>query len=175
MKKNNQHFTKTPFGTLRLAKQDAKRLKKTVVELQRTTDALTRRDLGDWRKAWQLAINVDSPNRQHLYDIYRDVDVDLHLSGCIQQREGFVMARSFKLVNEKDQEDEEAAKYFNTPWFKQLMKHALDANYWGHSLIELGNPITDINGRMTYDGVVLIPRKHVIPEYHRVIIDLGQD
>lgn len=175
MKKNNQHFTKTPFGTLRLAKQDAKRLKKTVVELQRTTDALTRRDLGDWRKAWQLAINVDSPNRQHLYDIYRDVDVDLHLSGCIQQREGFVMARSFKLVNEKDQEDEEAAKYFNAPWFKQLMKHALDANYWGHSLIELGNPITDINGRMTYDGVVLIPRKHVIPEYHRVIIDLGQD
>lgn len=175
MKKNNQHFTKTPFGTLRLAKQDAKRLKKTVVELQRTTDALTRRDLGDWRKAWQLAINVDSPNRQHLYDIYRDVDVDLHLSGCIQQREGFVMARSFKLVNEKDQEDEEAAKYFNTPWFKQLMKHALDANYWGHSLIELGYPTTDINGRMTYDGVVLIPRKHVIPEYHRVIIDLGQD
>lgn len=175
MKKNNQHFTKTPFGTLRLAKQDAKRLKKTVVELQRTTDALTRRDMGDWRKAWQLAINVDSPNRQHLYDIYRDVDVDLHLSGCIQQREGFVMARSFKLVNEKDQEDEEAAKYFNTPWFKQLMKYALDANYWGHSLIELGYPTTDINGRMTYDGVVLIPRKHVIPEYHRVIIDLGQD
>lgn len=175
MKKKKQQFAPTPFGTLRLANQDIKRLKKTVVELQRTTDALTRRDLGDWRKAWQLAINVDSPNRQHLYDIYRDVDVDLHLSGCIQQREGFVMARSFKLVNEKDQEDEEAAKYFNTPWFKQLMKHALDANYWGHSLIELGNPITDINGRMTYDGVVLIPRKHVIPEYHRVIIDLGQD
>lgn len=175
MKKKKQQFAPTPFGTLRLANQDIKRLKKTVVELQRTTDALTRRDMGDWRKAWQLAINVDSPNRQHLYDIYRDVDVDLHLSGCIQQREGFVMARSFKLVNEKDQEDEEAAKYFNTPWFKQLMKHALDANYWGHSLIELGNPITDINGRMTYDGVVLIPRKHVIPEYHRVIIDLGQD
>lgn len=173
--KKNRKLVQTPFGTLRLAKKDAQRFKKTVMELQRTTDSLTRKDIGDWRNAWQLAINVDSPNRQRLYDIYRDVEVDLHLSGCIQQREGFVMARSFKLVNEKGDEDEEAANYFNTSWFKLLMKFALDANYWGHSLIELGNITTDINGRQTYDGVRLIPRKHVIPEYHRVVPDLGQD
>jgi hypothetical protein len=165
----------TPYGTLHLAKKDIGRFKKTVVELQRTTDALIRKDLGDWRQAWQRAINVDSPNRQPLYDIYRDVDIDLHLSGCIQQREGFVMARSFKLTGGNGEEDEEAVNYFNTAWFKQLMKYSLDANYWGHSLIELGNITTDINGRMTYDGVRLIPRKHVIPEYGRIITDLGQD
>lgn len=165
----------TPFGKVRLASKDAKRLKKVVMEIQRTTDSLTRKDIGDWRNAWQLAINVDSPNRQRLYDIYRDVEVDLHLSGCIQQREGFVLSRSFKLVNEKGDEDEEAINYFNTSWFKLLMKLALDANYWGHSLIELGNITTDINGRLSYDGVKLIPRKHVIPEYHHVIQDLGQD
>lgn len=165
----------TPYGTLHLAKKDIGRFKKTVVELQRTTDALIRKDLGDWRQAWQRAINVDSPNRQPLYDIYRDVDIDLHLSGCIQQREGFVMARSFKLTGENGEEDEAAVNYFNTAWFKQLMKYSLDANYWGHSLIELGNITTDINGRMTYDEVKLIPRKHVIPEYGRIITDLGQD
>ena len=175
-KNNKQNITvNTPFGTLRLARKDVQRFKKTVMQLQRTTDSLTRKDIGDWRNAWQLAINVDSPNRQHLYDIYRDVDVDLHLSGCIQQREGFVMARSFKLVNEQGDEVEEAINFFNASWFKQLMKLALDANYWGHSLIELGNITTDINGRQTYDGVKLIPRKHVIPEYHRVITDLSQD
>ena len=173
-KDNNKVLVRTPFGTLRLAKKDEKRFKKTVMELQRTTDSLTRKDIGDWRKAWQLAINIENPNRQFLYDIYRDVDVDLHLSGCIQQREGFVLSRSFKLVNEKGDEDEEAANYFNTSWFKLLMKLALDANYWGHSLIELGAVTTDINGRLTYDGVRLIPRKHVIPEYHRVITDLSQ-
>ena len=166
----------TPYGTLQLAnKKEINRFKKTVVELQRTTDALIRRDMGDWRMAWQRAINVDNPNRQQLYDIYRDVDVDLHLSGCFQQREGFVMARSFKLVNEKGDEDEEAINYFNTAWFKQLMKYSLDANKWGHSLIELGNLITDVNGRLSYDGVKLIPRKHVIPEYNRIITDLGQE
>ena len=174
-KRNNKLLVSTPFGSLRLARKDAQRFKKTVMELQRTTDSLTRKDIGDWRNAWQLAINVDSPNRQRLYDIYRDVEIDLHLSGCIQQREGFVMARSFKLVNEHGEEDEEAINFFNTSWFKQLMKLALNANYWGHSLIELGNITTDINGRQTYDGVKLIPRKHVIPEYHRVITDLSQD
>lgn len=175
MKKNNKTLLQTPFGTLRLAKNEAKRFRKTVMELQRTTDSLTRKDIGDWRMAWQMAINIDNPNRQRLYDIYRDVDVDLHLSGCIRQREGFVMSRSFKLVNEKGDEDREAIKYFNTSWFKQLMKFALDANYWGHSLIELGELTTDTNDRLCYNGVKLIPRKHVIPEYGRVVKQLGDD
>lgn len=166
----------TPYGTYNLAKEkDRKRLRKTVVELQRQTDALTRKDIGDWRQAWQMAINVDNPNRQRLYDIYGDVAIDLHLSGCIQQREGFVLAKSFKLVDEKGTENEEAANFFATPWFKKLMRYALDANYWGHSLIELGDLDRDVNGRMTYNGVRLIPRKHVIPEFHRVITNLGMD
>ena len=134
--KKNRNLLQTPYGTLSLAKKDAQRLKKTVMQLHRTTDSLTRKDIGDWRAAWQLAINIDNPNRQRLYDIYRDVEVDLHLSGCIQQREGFVLARSFKIVRQDGETDEEATKCFNAPWFKQLMKHALDANYWGHSLIE---------------------------------------
>ena len=159
----------------KLSKKELRRLRKTVVELQRQTDALTRKDIGDWRQAWQMAINVDYPNRQRLYDIYTDAAIDLHLSGCIQQREGFVMASSFKIVDEKGKEKEEAAAFFNTQWFRQLVKYALDANYWGHSLIELGDLTTDVNGNPTYDGVKLIPRKHVIPEYHRVIRDLGQD
>ena len=165
----------TPFGTLQLAKNDAKRFHKTVMELQRTTDSLTRKDIGDWRTAWQMAINADNPNRQRLYDVYRDVEVDLHLSGCIQQREGFVLARSFKLVNEKGDEDEQAVDYFNKSWFKQLMKYALDANYWGHSLIELGELMTDTNNMLYYNGVKLIPRKHVIPEYSRVVKQLGDE
>lgn len=167
---------RTPYGKLNLARRsDLRKTRKLVADLQRSTDALTRKDIGDWRQAWQRAINVDSPNRQTLYDIYRDVAIDLHLSGCIQQREGLVMARSFKLANEQGEESEEAAFFFSSTWFKQLVRHILDSNYWGHSLIELGDVVTDINGRLTYDGVRLMPRKHVIPEYHRVITDLGQD
>lgn len=165
----------TPYGDFYLAKGDRKRVQKMVIDLQRATDALTRQDMQDWRTAWQMAINVDSPNRLRLYDIYRDAMIDLHLSGCIEQRKGFVMSRSFKLVDASGKENEEARHYLEQSWFKQLLKHALDSIYWGHALIELGDITTDGDGCICYDGVKLIPRKHVIPEYGRVVSALGQD
>jgi hypothetical protein len=170
------HVLRTKYGDFNLAREsDRKKVRKLVVELQRTTDALTRRDIQDWRNAWQMAINVDSPNRAALYDIYRDVEVDLHLSGCIEQRKGFVMARTYKITDQGGNEKEEVLHYFNQEWFLQLMGYALDSIYWGHSLIELGEVTTDGDGCPCFDGVTLIPRKHVIPEYRRVITDLGQD
>jgi len=41
-KKENKTLVNTPFGTVRLARKDAQRFKKTVMQLQRTTDSLTR-------------------------------------------------------------------------------------------------------------------------------------
>lgn len=169
------NIIRTPYGDFHLAKGDKKRVQKMIIDLQRATDALTCQDMQDWRQAWQMAINVDSPNRQRLYDIYRDATIDLHLSGCIEQRKGFVMSRSFKLVDTNGNENEEARHFLEQSWFKQLLKYALDSTYWGHSLIELGDITTDGDGCICYDGVKLIPRKHVIPEFGRVISDLGQD
>ncbi len=166
----------TPHGDFNLAREsDRRKIKKMVIELHRTTDALTRKDIADWRSAWQLAINVDYPSRIRLYDIYRDVDIDLHLSGCIGQRKGFVMAKSFKLTDSQGKENKEAKHYFDQAWFKHLEELVLDSVYWGHSLIELGDVVTDGDGCPCYSQVLLIPRKHVIPEYGRVITDLGQD
>jgi hypothetical protein len=116
-----------------------------------------------------MAINVDNPNRTRLYNVYTDVEADPHLSGCVAQRKGFVMARSFKLSKQDGSPDNDAQKLFNTTWFKELMDYCLDANFWGHSLIELGDVIVDSNGIMRFDGVTLIPRKHVVPEKGRVL------
>ena len=160
--------------TLDLSKEkDRKRFQKIVIDLQRQTDILTQRDLASWRQAHQMALSVDNPSRQRLYDIYRDVDLDLHLSGCIGQLQGFIMSKSFKLSTEKDDTDDQALKYLETAWFKQFVKYVLQARYWGHSLIELGNVVTREDGTLTLDGVSLIPRKHVIPEYGRVTVNAG--
>lgn len=73
-----KNVLQTPYGNFNLAKgKDIKRVQKMVIDLQRTTDALTRKDIKNWRDAWQYAINVDSPSRQRLYDIYRDAEIDL--------------------------------------------------------------------------------------------------
>ena len=164
-----------PDGTrLDLARpSDRKRFQKVVIDLQRATDLLAKRDLAEWRAAQQMAISVENPSRQRLYDIYRDVELDLHLSGCIGQLQGFIMGKSFKLTRPDGDDDPEALRYFETAWFKQLIRYSLQARYWGHSLIELGNVVTREDGLKTFDGVELIPRKHVIPEFGRVTRDPG--
>ena len=172
----NHNHARARFGAFNLAKEsDRRRLRKISFELQRSTDALTRKDIADWRAAWQLAISVDNPDRNRLYDIYNDVDIDLHLTGCIAQRIGFVMAKSFKIVDQNGDEDEQAMHYFDQAWFKQLCRLSLQSIYGGHSLIELGDITTDGDGCICYSGVSLIPRKHVIPEYGRVVPQLHQD
>ena len=166
----------TPYGDRNLAKPDGQaKLRSIVMQIHQTTDALTRKDIANWRKAWQMAINVESPNRNRLYDIYRDVDVDLHLTGCIDQRRGFVMSRSFKLVNANGDEVVDALHYFDQAWFKHLLELCHDSLWWGHSLIELGDLTRDDDGCICYDDVSLIPRKHVIPEYHRCVLNVGDD
>lgn len=175
-KKSNPMILQTPYGELNLAKPEGRaKFQSIVMDIHRTTDALTRKDIANWRVAWQMAINVDNPNRQRLYDIYRDVAVDLHLSGCIEQRRGFVMSRSFKLVNESGDEDEKAKHYFDQSWFKRLLQLCHDSLWFGHSLIELGELTHDGDGCPSYDCVRLIPRKHVIPEYHRCVQNVGDN
>lgn len=162
-------------GGYNLALQgDRRRLRAMTVELKLRAEALTQKDMKSWRQAWQRAINVENPQRASLYDIYRDADADLHLSGCVGQRKGFVLKKSFKLVDCKGKQDEEATALLETAWFKDLLDHILDSRFWGHSLIQLGDPV-DMDGTMKYDGVELVNRKHVIPEYGVIVREQGDE
>lgn len=166
----------TKFQDIELVgKNNRRQVESILAKLQRTTEALTKGDIQKWRRAWQLAISIESPNRQALYDIYRDTEIDAHLSGCIDQRRGFVMARSFKIEDKKGTPNSSLKHILQQEWFDEFCRLVLTTPYWGHSLIELGNLGTDGDGCLSYNGVQLIDRKYVIPEHHRVITDLGQD
>lgn len=147
---------------------------KLTAQLIAQSDSLTKKDIGDWRQAWQVAINVDNPNRIRLYDIYRDCLVDLHLQGCIGQRKGMTLKEDFHLVGKNGKEDEEATKLLRQEWFNDFLGLALDSRFWGHSLIQLGDVIRDEDG-MRFDGVTLIPRKHVCQEHGVVVPVAGDD
>lgn len=143
-------------------------------ELMRKTDALTRKDIASWRRAWQVAISVDNPRRLALYDIYSDALVDGHITGCIEQRKSKTLSRPFKLTDKDGTEHPEASAIFEREWFHDFLDLALDAIFWGHSLIEMGEVIKDEEG-MRFASVKIIPRKHVIPEYGLVLRDPTDD
>ena len=174
MGKKNRISNDLCIGGFNLAKEsDRKRLSSMMVELSYKRTRSHKRP-ENWRQAWQMALNVENPRRGPLYDIYTDIDADLHLTGCIGQRKGFVLKKSFKLVDTKEKENEEATKLFETGWFKDLIGYILDSRYWGHSLIQLGDVVT-VDGKMRYKDVELIPRKHVIPEYGVIIREQGDE
>lgn len=163
------------IGGFDLAKEaDRTRLKTMMVDLKLQAEALTQKDLKNWRQAWQIALDPENPRRSPLYDIYTDVDADLHLAGCVGQRKGFVLKKKYKLVDAKGVENPDATLLFKTGWFKDLVGYILDSRYWGHSLLQLGDVIT-VDGVMRYKNVELVPRKHVIPEYGVIIREEGDE
>ena len=147
---------------------------KLTAQLQQQTDSLTKKDVADWRAANQIAIDYENPNRCRLYDIYADCILDAHLSGCIAQRKGKVLQKDFRLVNADGKENTEATELLQTSWFLDFLDLCLDSIYWGPTLIQLGDVVRD-DGPMRFDCVELVPRKHVVPEYGRLVRNPGDD
>lgn len=171
MKQNSNKLkkkTSAPAGKSAQEKQ-----KEIIMELRQSAESFSKDDIADWRRAWEAARYRPRPDRCRLYDIYRDAMVDSHLTGCIQQRMGLVMSRPFQLVNAKGEKDQEATHLLFHSWFKKTCRYILDSIWWGHSLIQLGDVVTDGDGHKSFSSVFLFPRKHVIPEYGRVVTRQG--
>ncbi len=66
-----------------MSNAEKQRVKSMLIELAIRAKNLTKKDISTWRNAWQMAINPENPRRGRLYDVYTDVDIDLHLTGAI--------------------------------------------------------------------------------------------
>lgn len=159
---------------MRFARQITGTGGRVTAELIRKADALTRKDIATWRRAWQMALSVDNPRRLALYDLYTDTLVDGHITGAIEQRKSKTLSRPFKLIDKDGAESDEASDLFRREWFRDFLDLALDATFWGHSLIELGEVVKDDRG-MRFASADLIPRKHVIPEYGVILREPTDD
>jgi len=146
---------------------------KILVEIKQTADNLTKKDIAAWRRAWQMAVSPENPKRVALYDVYTDVMVDLHLNGCIRQRSDMVLNKSFKIVSKDGKEKPEVTELFESTWFKRFLELSLESIYYGYSLIQFNDIITE--GAMRFSSVELVPRKHVIPEFGVIVKEIYDD
>nr|WP_284696985.1 DUF935 family protein [Bacteroides fragilis] len=92
----------------------------------------------------------------------------MHLTGCVGQRKGYVLNKSFRIVDKAGIENPDLTAVFESPWFKTFMELALESIFWGHSLIQLGD-IIEVEGVPAFKEVLLVPRRHVIPEYGVIV------
>lgn len=138
----------------------------------------TSKDIRSWREAHRNAEAIQYPNRTRLYDLYKDVELDGHLSGIIQKRFDAVLNKRI-FWEETDEESKEPdtkqrikkerltreAKrsvdiLIKKPGFRNLMKLILEQILWGLSGAEF-IPGDDLK-------FISIPRKHIKP-YWRII------
>lgn len=154
-----------------------KKAESIIKQLEVTTPALVKNDIAAWRMSHQMALNVENPNRVPLYNIYDfTTNIDTHLTGVVNRTKLGIMQQRLKVTDKNGKEDYELTKLFRTPWFVKFMSLALDAEYYGNSLIQLGNVIDDrIMGLMYFDGVELVDRRHVIPELGVIVREQGDD
>lgn len=116
-------------------------------------------DINKWRSAISQAESTTRPDRLALIRIFEDVILDTHLTAVMEQRKNKVLSRGFKMLDENQEENEEATKLLKAAWFESFISLSLDAKFYGFSLIEFGNLVNDM-----FDEVSLVPRVYVVPE-----------
>jgi hypothetical protein len=120
------------------------------------------------RLAIDSAENPLRPDRRILYALYKNVMDDEHLSSVWDTLvlsvtgEPVVMRTAAGRIDE----GEDMIRLFQKPWFWRWIRLALEAQLWGHSLIE----VLPINKDGEVEDCELIPREHVKPEWGMVLI-----
>jgi len=115
----------------------------------------TPKDVGTWRDSHRAAESIYYPNRSRIYDLYKDVELDGHLSGIVEKRIKTILNKKIRFVKD-GKTVEDVCDLTETIEFSNLCKEILWSIFWGISGFEF------IPGEQ-FDFKV-IPRKHIKPE-----------
>lgn len=120
----------------------------------------SRKTLDNWRQAILSAESVIQPVRKTLYDTYADAYLDEHLRSVLGQRRLALSKTNLVFKRKSGEEVEEINTLVKMRFFRQALRHILDAQFYGFSLIG----IDFVNGTTS-----LVPRPHVIPSKSLVV------
>ena len=130
-----------------------------------------RHDVKMWREAIIEAEHAYYPHRVKIQRLLQDTVLNGHVSACMERRKDWTLLRDFKICDDKGKEDEELKKLFrnisstvdgdvnSASWFDDLMNYALDAKFFGYTLVSLGDVIND-----AYPELSLIRRQNISPD-----------
>jgi hypothetical protein len=116
----------------------------TPVQLQRI-----RHDVQLWREAVQEAEQAWYPHRVRMQRMYLDTVLNGHVSACISRRKNLTLLKDFKLCKDDGEENEQLTKLIKKQWFNLYCNYVLDAQYFGYTLISMGDLVNDDFPKLT--------------------------
>ena len=128
------------------------------VQLQRL-----RQSVLTWREAIAEVELAYFPHRVKQQRLYIDTQLNGHVSSVVERRKDLTLLREFIIGDNKGKENEELTQLFQADWFSHFMSHALDALFFGYSLISLGDIVDD-----GFPDLTIIKRWNISPDRHNV-------
>ena len=129
------------------------------VQLQRL-----RHDIAMWREAVAEAELAWYPHRVRMQRLYIDTVLNGHVFALMERRKDLTLLRDFYLGSSPGVEDAAWSQYFRSQqWFQLFLEYALDALFFGYSLIALG----DIKDG-AFPGIQPVRRWNISPDRENV-------
>jgi len=130
------------------------------VDYTRQATLYKAKEIKDWKLAIASATDPYYPRRGELCRFYQSLKLDNHLASVIDSRIMRVQRSSYKIVNEKGEENEDLKKLLERPWFDDMVRLVVGKNFQGTTLIELFD--LDENGELSH--VKEIPQTNFIAQ-----------
>jgi len=121
-------------------------------------------DIGMWRRAVLEAEQAYYPQRIRMQRMYIDTALNGHVRACVAKRKRLTTLRKFELrdANGKVLNDITTG-LSKKKWFRKFINYALDANFYGYSLIALGDIIEG-----DFPNLSIVRRWNVSPDRFNV-------
>lgn len=125
-------------------------------------------DIKRWRAAIRSAESRENPNWVPLIEIYNEQLLDAYLFSLMEKRICNITNTKITFIDAKGEIDKEVdGGIIKKSWFQLILTEAMNALFWGYSLIEL------LPGKGGIDKAVLIPRQNTIPQWECVTTQQG--
>lgn len=129
-------------------------------------------DLESWRLAVIEMENANYPHRFREQQLLIDVVLEGHVAACLKKRKQMTLLKQFKIGKQNDEgvwvENKVASAIFKKKWFKELVGYGLDAQFYGYSLIQLGDLISK-GGKYDFKNLTILKRWHVSPDRKQLV------
>jgi SPP1 gp7 family putative phage head morphogenesis protein len=134
----------------------AREIMRKVVNVQLTRFG---QEINDWKNGLDSWEDVDNPQTVELVRVYNDLVLDPHLTAAMEARKARTLSKDFKICNEDGEEIPEESDIFNSLWFRDYIKYALDSRFYGYTVIQFGDRV----GK-SFDYIKIVPREYVYPQ-----------
>lgn len=134
----------------------AREIMRKVVNVQLTRFG---QEISDWKQGIDSWEDPNNPQTVELIRVYNDLALDPHLTAAMETRKSRTLSKDYKVCNEEGEEIEEESDIFNSIWFRDYVKYALDSRFYGYTVIQFGDRV----GK-SFDYIKLVPREYVYPQ-----------